>query len=48
MTTPRYLTDDWHDAERTFAVTSPATGEVMGHAADCGEAEAKAAVDIAW
>jgi succinate-semialdehyde dehydrogenase / glutarate-semialdehyde dehydrogenase len=48
VTSPRYLTDDWHETERTFDVTSPATGEVMGQAADCGEDEARAAVDIAW
>ncbi len=48
VTSPRYLTDDWHDTEQTFEVVSPATGAALGSAADCGETEAKAAVDIAW
>ena len=45
---PRYLSDEWRDAERAFDVTSPSSGTVMGQAADCGEAEAQAAVDVAW
>jgi succinate-semialdehyde dehydrogenase / glutarate-semialdehyde dehydrogenase len=48
LPSPRYLTDDWHDAERTFDVTAPATASLVGRAADCGEAEARAAVDVAW
>ena len=48
VTYPRYLTDDWHEADQSFDVTSPGTGTLAGQASDCGEAEAKAAVDIAW
>jgi succinate-semialdehyde dehydrogenase / glutarate-semialdehyde dehydrogenase len=44
----RYLTDAWHEATSTFAVRSPATGELVGHAADCGTAEAEAAIDASW
>ncbi len=44
-----YIGGEWVQAEggRTFAVTDPATGEVVGHVADGGEAEAKRAVDAA-
>ncbi|MFU8888912.1 MAG: NAD-dependent succinate-semialdehyde dehydrogenase [Trueperaceae bacterium] len=44
----RYLTDAWHDTDSTFDVTEPATGTVLGRAADCSEDEARAAIDIAW
>ena len=44
----RYLTDGWHDAAETFAVTEPASGDVLGRAADCGPSEARRAIDIAW
>lgn len=44
----RFLTDGWHEASATFPVTSPATGEVIGHAADCGAAEGRAAIEAAW
>lgn len=44
----RYLTDRWIDTERRFAVRSPATGAHLGEAADCGAAEAEAAIAIAW
>ncbi len=43
----RFLTDAWHEAGATFEVTEPATGSVLGVAADCGEAEARSAIDIA-
>jgi succinate-semialdehyde dehydrogenase / glutarate-semialdehyde dehydrogenase len=37
----RYLTDGWHDTAATF-VTEPASGDVLGRAADCdAEAEAR-------
>ncbi len=48
VTYPRYLSDDWHDPGRHFDVNSPATQTLVGKAADCGEAEARAAADIAW
>ena len=44
----RYLSDAWHDAPRRFDVVSPATGERVGEAADCGEREAGHAVEVAW
>ena len=44
----RYLTDAWHHASRTYSVTSPATGEVVAQAADCGADEGRAAADVAW
>jgi succinate-semialdehyde dehydrogenase / glutarate-semialdehyde dehydrogenase len=44
----RYLTDGWHEAASTFAVTSPVDGSTFGHAADCGRAEAEAAVTASW
>ena len=44
----RYLSDGWHDAAATFDVTEPASGEVLGRAADCGPDEARHAVDVAW
>jgi succinate-semialdehyde dehydrogenase / glutarate-semialdehyde dehydrogenase len=47
-TQSRYLTDGWHDAAATFPIRSPATGELVGQAADCGTAEAEAAIDVAW
>jgi succinate-semialdehyde dehydrogenase/glutarate-semialdehyde dehydrogenase len=43
-----YLSDDWQQAPRRYAVTSPADGEVLLEAADCGPAEAKRAAAVAW
>lgn len=44
-----YIGGEWRPAEggRTFAVTNPADGSVVGHAADGGAADAQAAVDAA-
>jgi len=44
-----YIGGAWRDASsgKTFAVTNPATGEVVAMVADCGEAEAQAAIDAA-
>lgn len=39
--------EGWRHAGETFAVTDPATGEVVGYADDAGPADAKAAVDAA-
>jgi succinate-semialdehyde dehydrogenase / glutarate-semialdehyde dehydrogenase len=44
----RYLTDRWHPLERTFTVTSPATGNPLGDAADCTAEHAQAAIEVAW
>lgn len=44
----RYLTDEWCALERTFVVTSPVNGAILGHAADCREAEAQHAIGVAW
>lgn len=44
-----YIGGQWLQAadNKTFAVINPASGEVVGHAADAGPAEAKQAVDSA-
>jgi succinate-semialdehyde dehydrogenase / glutarate-semialdehyde dehydrogenase len=44
----RYLSDGWRESAATFDVISPATGEVVGRAADCGAAEGTAAIETAW
>ncbi len=44
----RFYTDGWHDAERAFEVTNPATGQTVARIADCGPDEAAAAADLAW
>ncbi len=44
---PRYFTDGWHEATRTFEVTNPATGETVAEVADCGVTEAAQAAEIA-
>ncbi len=38
---------EWRRLPRRFPVVSPATGEVVAEVADCGEAEAKEALEIA-
>ncbi len=43
----RYLTAGWETASATFDVRSPATGQVVGRAAECGVAEAERAAAIA-
>ncbi len=43
----RYLSREWESAAQTFAVVSPATGEVVARVADCGADEARRAADIA-
>jgi len=43
----RYLGDGWRHGNDTFEVTSPATGKVIGLAAECGVAEAVEAADVA-
>ncbi len=43
-----YLTDGWHEAERTFEVVEPASRKVMTHVADCGVSEAQRAAEVAW
>ncbi|MBX3143447.1 MAG: NAD-dependent succinate-semialdehyde dehydrogenase [Trueperaceae bacterium] len=43
----RYLTAGWETASSTFEVRSPATGNVVGRAAECGPAEAGRAAAIA-
>ncbi|SNS49558.1 succinate semialdehyde dehydrogenase [Noviherbaspirillum humi] len=42
-----FLNNEWVRSGRTFAVTNPATGEVLADVPDCGEEEARAAVDCA-
>lgn len=44
---PRYFTDTWHEASKTFKVTNPATGETVAEVADCGRIEAAQAAEIA-
>lgn len=43
----RYLASEWKTTSATFAVRSPATGEVVGRAAECGVAEANSAAAVA-
>ena len=42
-----YIGGEWVRTDRTFAVTNPADGSVVGHAADADAATAAAAVDAA-
>ncbi len=44
----RFLTDVWHEAGRSYTLTSPATGEPLAEVADCGADEGRAAAAIAW
>jgi succinate-semialdehyde dehydrogenase/glutarate-semialdehyde dehydrogenase len=44
----RYFTDGWHESERSFEVTNPATGEPFAQVADCGAEEGRQAAAIAW
>ena len=44
----RFMTDDWHESERTFTVTSPVNEEPLAQVADCGPEEARQAAAIAW
>ena len=43
----RYLTDAWREAQKTYTIYSPASGEKVAEVADCGEAEAVRAAEIA-
>ncbi len=42
-----YINGEWVDGDRTFEVTNPATGEVIGSVADGGAAETEAAIAAA-
>lgn len=42
-----YLGNEWRHGGGTFEVTSPASGQVIGHAAECGVAEAAEAAAVA-
>lgn len=42
-----YIAGRWVTAKKTFAVTNPATGDVLGHVPDCGRAETVEAIDAA-
>ena len=44
---PRYLTDTWHEAAKTFEVINPATGKTVAEVADCGPTEAAQAAEMA-
>ncbi len=44
----RYLTDGWHEAQRTYGIVEPASGDALGVAADTDAAVAHAAIDVAW
>jgi len=44
----RYLTDGWHQAQRTYGIVEPASGDPLGVAADTDAAVARAAIDVAW
>ncbi len=43
-----YINGLWVESDRSFAVTNPANGEVLGSVADGGAAEAEAAVKAAY
>jgi succinate-semialdehyde dehydrogenase/glutarate-semialdehyde dehydrogenase len=47
MRTQCLLNNEWIDSVYTFAVTDPATGEILALVPDCGPQEARAAVDAA-
>ena len=44
----RYLTDAWHDAASTFELRGPLGDDVVASIADCGPAEARDAIGVAW
>ncbi|HEX7002615.1 MAG TPA: NAD-dependent succinate-semialdehyde dehydrogenase [Trueperaceae bacterium] len=44
----RFMTDDWHETERTFTVTSPVNEEPLAQVADCGPDDARQAASVAW
>ncbi len=44
----RYLTDGWHEAQRTYGIVEPASGDALGVAADTDADVARAAIDVAW
>ncbi|WP_371373431.1 NAD-dependent succinate-semialdehyde dehydrogenase [Thalassotalea aquiviva] len=39
-----FIDDNWHQASSTFAVTNPATGEIIANVADCTKLTAETAV----
>ncbi|HET8791858.1 MAG TPA: aldehyde dehydrogenase family protein, partial [Modicisalibacter sp.] len=46
-----YIDGEWRDAERRFAVTDPASGEVLAEVPDLGADDARdaiAAAEAAW
>ena len=43
-----FIGGEWRSLEGSFAVTNPATGEVIANVADCGIAEVKEAIDLAY
>ncbi len=43
----RYLTDAWREARKTYTIYNPANGDRVAEVADCGEAEAVRAAEIA-
>ena len=42
-----YLTDSWREAEKTFLLYNPATGQSIAEVANCGVEEAKEAAEVA-
>ena len=43
----RYLTDAWREAQKTYTIYNPANGDRVAEVADCGEAEAVRAAEVA-
>ena len=43
----RYLTDAWREAQKTYTIYNPANGDRVAEVADCGEAEARQAAEVA-
>lgn len=42
------MTDDWHEAQGTFTLTSPVDQRPLAQVADCGPEEARQAASVAW
>jgi succinate-semialdehyde dehydrogenase/glutarate-semialdehyde dehydrogenase len=44
----RFVTDGWHESDRSFTVISPVDGKPLAEVADCGAEEARQAASVAW
>ncbi len=48
LETRAYINGDWREGSETFAVTNPATGELIANVADCSVADVREAIDGAY